>query len=164
MIDNEQSHPSWPDTCIVADWAVSDRLPLGALDGTKEKPGPVASQSLTRPGLRGSGSLDGGGDGFGRSRLSIGPGRVDLVGKGRHPVVGQDVLQRLPNDKCWVLNVSDCDEHVGAMDSESLTADPAGAEDHRPATRLSMQTHRRDDVSAQPKCRAIGLGLVADFD
>jgi hypothetical protein len=50
--------------------------------------------------LRGSGSL---GRRWRRLRskpaLSISPARVDLIGKGRHPVVGQDVLQRLPNDK-----------------------------------------------------------------
>ena len=40
------------------------------------------------------------GAGSGRSLLVNSPGRVDLVGKGHHPVVGQDLLQRLPNDPC----------------------------------------------------------------
>jgi hypothetical protein len=96
--------------------------------------------------------------------LSVSPVCGDLVGKGRHPVVGQNSLERLPNDERCILSVSDGDEHVGAMDDESLPTDPAGAEDHRPATRLAMQTHRRDDGPAQPESRTVRLGLVADRD
>jgi hypothetical protein len=50
------------------------------------------------------------------------------------------------------------------MGSEALPTYSARAEDHHPAARLSMQTDRRHDVPAEPICRAIGLGLVADLD
>ncbi len=59
--------------------------------------------------------------------LLISPARVDLGWKGRHPVVGQDALQRLPDDLRWVIDVSDGDKQVGAMDGESLSTDSAGA-------------------------------------
>ena len=94
--------------------------------------------------------------------LSASPARVHLVREGRHPVVRQDVLERLPNDKCWVPYVSDCDEHAGSVHSKSLPTDPAGAEDYRPATRLSMQTRRRDDAcpAEMPSSRAPSHGTL----
>jgi hypothetical protein len=63
---------------------------------------------------------DGGGDGCGRSRFSITPARVELVGEGRHPVVRKDCLQRLPNDKCWIVDIGHRHEHVGPIDGETL--------------------------------------------
>ena len=50
------------------------------------------------------------------------------------------------------------------MDGQSLPTDSARAEDDCPATRLSIQTDRRDDQSAKPECCAVGLGLMADLD
>ena len=66
-------------------------------------------------------------DGFGRSRVSITPVRVELVGEGRHPVVGKDGLQRLPNNKRWIVDIGHCHEQVGPMDGEALPAYPTRA-------------------------------------
>ena len=59
---------------------------------------------------------------------STGPGGINFVRKRGHPVVGQHIFEGLPHDNGGVLTVSDGDDHIGAMDCETFSADTAGAQ------------------------------------
>lgn len=99
-----------------------------AESGQEEKPAAVDMERPRVLRVRESGSLGRPQRRLGsQPTLLISPACFDLGWNGRHPVVGQDALQRLPDDQRWVIDVSDGDKQVGAMDGESLSTDPAGA-------------------------------------
>ena len=92
------------------------------------------------------------------------PARVDLVGKRRLPVVGEDVFQRRPDNKGGAVTWAIATNTYGPWTVSLSQAASAAAEDHGPASCLPVQTDRGHDGSVQSKRGTVRVGLVAELN
>ncbi len=89
------------------------------------------------------------------------PGGVNFARERSHPVVGQHVFEGLPDNVCRIARLRHGYLYLGAVHSQSLSANTARAQDQEAAIWASVEADRGHDLLTKSVCRTVRLEFVA---